>query len=134
MPERGNGTENKSSSKQEKLHVKLDVREDIPADQFYQIKRKIATILYVRPATLQIYSIDKGCVQLTFLIPKFVAQEIFPLSQEQTSALSENVLLIRLECGNYIFEVGACIILHNFVWILCLASWRVTTNADTKIE
>jgi len=98
MPVRGNGTENKLSPKQEKLHVKLDVREDIPSEQFNQIKGKIAKILHVRPATLQIYSIDKGCVQLTFLIPKFVAQEIFPLSYEQTMALSMDESVIRLEC------------------------------------
>ena len=105
MPVRGNGTENESSPKQEKLYVKLDVREDIPSEQFNQIKGRIAKILHVRPATLQIFSIDEGCVQLTFVIPKFVAQEIFPLSCEQASALSEDVSVIRLECGNYIFEV-----------------------------
>ena len=105
MPVRGNGTENKSSPLQEKLNVKLDVREDIPSEQFNQIKGKIAKILHVRSATLQIYSIYKGCVQLTFLIPKFVTQEIFPLSHEQTSALSKDVSVIRLECGDYTFEV-----------------------------
>ena len=105
MPVRGNGTENKSSPKQEELYVKLDVREDIPADQFNQIKRKIAKILHVRPATLQICRITKGCVQLTFLIPKFVAQEIFPLSCEQTSALSKDVSVIRLECRDYAYKV-----------------------------
>ena len=105
MPVSGSGTENKSSPKQEKLYVKLDVQEDIPSEQFYQIKRRIAKILHVNSATLQIYSMNKGCVQLTFLIPKFVAQEIFPLSYEQTSALCKDVSVIRLECGQYIFEV-----------------------------
>ena len=105
MPVRGNGTENKSSPKQGELNIKLDVREDIPADQFNQIKRTIAKILHVRPATLQICRITKGCVELTFLIPKFVAQEIFPLSHEQTSALRKDVSVIRLECGDYTFEV-----------------------------
>ena len=105
MPVRGNGTENKSSPKQGELYVKLDVREDIPSEQFNQIKGRIAKILHVRLATLQIYSIDKGCVQLTFLIPKFVAQEIFPLSYKQTSALCKDASVIRLECGDYVFEV-----------------------------
>ena len=116
MPVRGNGTENKSSPKQEKLNVKLDVREDILAEQFNQIKGKIAKILHVRPATLQICSIAKGCVQLTFLIPKFVAQEIFPLSCEQTLALSKDVSVIRLECGDYASEVcyyPLCLQHHN---------------------
>ena len=116
MPVRGNGTEKRSSPKQEKLNVKLDIREDIPADQFNQIKGKIAKILHVRPATLQICSIAKGCVQLTFLIPKFVAQEIFPLSCEQTLALSIDVSVIRMECGDYASEVcyhPLCLQYHN---------------------
>ena len=104
MPVRGNGTENKLSPKQEKLHVKLDVQKDIPSEQFNQIKGKIAKILHVRPATLQICSIAEGCVQLTFLIPKFVAHEIFPLSREQTTALSKDASVIGLECMD-VFEV-----------------------------
>ena len=121
MPVRGNGTENKSSPKQEQLNVKLDVREDIPAEQFNRIKGKIAKILHVRPATLQICSIAKGCVQLIFLIPKFVAQELFPLSCEQTSALSKDVSVIRLECGDYTFEVcynPVCSATRGLVFIL----------------
>ena len=105
MPIRGNGTENKLSPKQEEFYVKLNVPEDIPAGQLNQIKRKIAKILHVSPATLQICNIDKGCVQLTFLIPKFVAQEIFPLSNEQMSALSKDVSVTKLECGDNTFEV-----------------------------
>ena len=42
---------------------------------------------------------------VTFLSPKFVAQEIFPLSNEQMSALSKDVSVIRLECGDHTFEV-----------------------------
>ena len=125
MPVRGNGTENKSSPKQEELNVKLDVREDITADQFNQIKGSIAKILRVRPATLQIYRIAEGCVQLTFLIPKFVAQEIFPLSREQTSALFKDVSVTRLECGDYAPEVcyhPVCSTTIGLVFILHLVS------------
>ena len=102
QPESGNGTENK---KQEKLSVKLNVHQDTPLEQIYQLKRKISKILQVNTAALQIYSVDEGCMQLIFLIPKFVAQEIFPLSDKQTSALSKDVAVMRLECGDYEFKV-----------------------------
>ena len=102
LPESGNGTDNK---KQEKLYVKLNIREDAQAEQMFPIKRKVAEILQLNPATLQIYSVDEGCVQLIFLIPKFVAREIFPLSAEQATALSKDVAVMRLECGHYVFEV-----------------------------
>ena len=101
LPEGANGTD----KKQEKLYLKLNVREDTPTGQIYQIKWKIAKILQIKPATLLIYSVDKGCVQLIFLIPKFVAWEIFPLSDEQKSALSKDASVMRLECGHYEFEV-----------------------------
>ena len=121
MPVRGNGTENKSSPKQEEVNVKLDIREDIPADQFCQMKVKIAKILQLKPATLQICSFAKGCVQLIFLIPKFVAQEIFPLSHEQMSALFKDVSVIRLECGDYVSEVchhPLCLQYHSMFSVL----------------
>ena len=102
VPESGNGTGNK---KQVKFYVKLNIPEDTRAEQMFLIKRKVAEILQLNPVTLQIYSVDKGCVQLIFLIPKFVAQEIVPLSDEQKSALSKDVAVMRLECGHYVFEV-----------------------------
>ena len=99
LPENGNGAENK---KQEKLYIKLNIPEDTLVEQMFPIRIKVAEILQLNPATLQICSVDKGCVQLIFLIPKFVARKIFPLSDEQTSALSKDVSVMRLECGDYV--------------------------------
>ena len=105
LPESCSDAGNTLSPKQEKFVVKLNVREDITGKELLRIKRKIAEILRVKLATLNIYSVDRGCVQLTFLIPKFVAQAIFPLSDEQTSALSKDMSMIRLKCGDYVFKV-----------------------------
>ena len=102
QPESGSGAEN---MKQEKLSVKLNIREDTQAKQMFPIKRKVAEILQLNSATLLIDTVDEGCVELIFLIPKFVAQEIFPLSDEQTSALSKDVAVMRLKCGHYEFKV-----------------------------
>ena len=102
LPESGVGT---GSPRQEKFSVKLNVREDITIKELRQIKGRIAKVLRVKSATLVIDHMDGGCVQLTFLIPKFVAQEIFPLSKQQTSALSRDASVIRMECGEYVFEV-----------------------------
>ena len=105
LPVSGNGAGNALSPRQEKFVVKLNVREDSASKELRQIKGRIARILRVKLATLIIHSVDLGCVQLTFLIPKFVAQEIFPLSKQQTSALSKDASVIRLECGEYVFKV-----------------------------
>ena len=95
----------KQKQKQAMFVVKLDVREDITYKEVFQIRLRIAKILCVNLAAFIIKHVDVGCVQLTFLIPKFVAQEIFPLSHEQTSALSKDASVIRLECGDHEFEV-----------------------------
>ena len=96
---------NALSPKEEKFNVKFNVSEDITCEAILQMRGRIAEILHVRPAVLNIVRVDAGCVQITFLIPKFVAKEIFPLSDNQTSALSKDVAVIRLECGEYVFEV-----------------------------
>ena len=110
--ENGGGTDDMQKQKQAKFVVKLDVREDITCKEVFQIRLRIAKILCVNLAAFIISHVDVGCVQLTFLIPKFVAQEIFPLSDKQTSTLSKDASVIRLECGDYVFEV-----MDNYVCI-----------------
>ena len=109
-PESNNG--NTLSPKQERLRVKLNYRKDITYEHLLQIRGRIAKILNIRLAALILSRVDEGCVQLTFLMPKFVAQEIFPLSCEQTSALSKESV-IRLVCAQYIFEVCYNSVYHN---------------------
>ena len=103
-PESGN--DSTLSPKQEKLTVKLDVREDSTYKDLLLVRGRIAKILQVNPAVLVLGHVDKGCVQLTFLIPTFLAQELFPLSYEKTSGLSKDASVIRLKCGHYVYEVG----------------------------
>ena len=105
LPESSSNTDNAISPRQKKFNVKLNVRKDITGKELFQIKNRIAQILHVKLATLMIVGVDTGCVLLTFLIPKFVSQEIFPLSYEQTSALSKDASVIWLECGDYVYKV-----------------------------
>ena len=105
LPQSGNGNGSVLSPRQAEFNVKLDVREDIKCEEALRIRRRIAGILLVNPAAFIIVRVDTGCVELTFLIPKFVAEKIFPLSHEQTSALHKDASVIRLECGGYVFEV-----------------------------
>ena len=104
VPMPGSGTST-GDSKQKKFSVKLNVREGTTCKELRQIKGRIATILQVEMAALIIVGVDPGCVELTFLIPKFMAREIFPLSHEQASVLSREASVIRLECGDYVLEV-----------------------------
>jgi len=130
LPESGNGTDHK---KQEKLYVKLNVREDTPLEQINLLKTKISKILQVNSASLLIDHVDKGCVQLIFLIPKFVAREIFPLSDEQTSALSKDVAVMRLKCGHYEFKVYSYNVVHCYRFSIKLVPHNsYTSRCQTK--
>ena len=102
MPGSDTGT---GDSKQKKFVVKLNIREGTTLKQAFRIRGRIAKILHVNLAALTIVDVRPGCVQLTFLIPKFIAQKVFPLSDEQTFALSKDLSVMRIECGDYVFKV-----------------------------
>ena len=53
------------------------------------IKEKAARILGLKYSTLQLYTIEDGCIELHFLISAAVADHIFPVSPSQHSAFSE---------------------------------------------
>ena len=114
------GSGNTSSSRQESFSVKLNARENITYKELLQIRERIAEILRVKLAALIIDHMDAGYVQLTFLIPKFIAQERFPLSPEQVSALSRDASVIRLECGDYVPEVLEQSCCFTFIFFLSL--------------
>ena len=89
--------------------VKMD-REwsKLTAEQLDEVKLNIADTLKLWKHTLYLRSVEKGCVKLVFHVPDSVAEEVFPLSQEQEVALKE-VGVLWLNCGDYQFlseEVG----------------------------
>ena len=71
-----------------KLDKKVPTLEDIRETQ-----RLIAQILDIEPSTLYLCCVDEGCVQLLYLIPSFVAKEVFPLSNDQKIALHDAHIL-----------------------------------------
>jgi len=77
--------------KQTKLCFKLQLTRECLNHK--RIKRRLAKILNVMPSTLHICCIEKGCIQLTILMPKFVSLEMFPLSEDQKVELSKASVL-----------------------------------------
>ena len=106
LPLLDNGSDiGKTFQNQAKFAIKLDKAEGIQGKELLRVRTQIAKILHVNVAAFVLCSVDTGCVQLTFLVPKFVSQEIFPLSCEQRSALYKDASVIRLECGDYVYKV-----------------------------
>ena len=85
--------------------VKLDVKyENFTVADIEVFCHKLSEIVHVSSqGVLCLCRIDKGCFELTFQVPSFVQQKIFPLSREQEMAL-EKKGVIKLKCGKYHFS------------------------------
>ena len=69
----------------EEIAVKLDLK-DRRLQRIRNIKSSIAKILGVKEATLCLVSIQEGCTEVVFMVPKFVVKQQFPLINEQIQA------------------------------------------------
>ena len=70
--------------------------------------RKLAEILKLSSgAGLKLCRIELGSLKLTFQIPIFVQEDIFPLSADQSRALA-GLGVVYLSCGDYQFTKEVC--------------------------
>ena len=86
------------------VFVKVDSHYEMYTVTEVEILRcQLSQILHVSSqGVLNLCRVEKGCFQLTFQVPSFVQQAIFPLSSQQESAL-EGKGVFRLMCGKYQF-------------------------------
>lgn len=85
--------------------IRLKVDEEWRSARVSQIpfiKDTVAQILKVKRHTIYLCSVDNGCVEITLLVPKLVAETVFPLSHSKEVALGEKGVL-QLQCGSYQF-------------------------------
>ena len=60
-------------------------------------KHKIATILKLKSSTLHLHRIDEGSLILTFSVPEFVAQFLFPLNDLVKGRLNRFISFLRYQ-------------------------------------
>ena len=86
------------------IFVKVDLQyENYTISEIEVFRHKLSEILRVSSeGILRLCRVEKGCFQLTFQVPSFVQQEIFPLSTEQEVALVKEGV-IKFTCGKYQF-------------------------------
>ena len=86
------------------IFVKLDSQyENFTVAEIEVFCHKLSEIVHISSqGILCLCRVDKGCIELTFQVPSFVQQKIFPLSREQEIALEEEGV-IKLKCGKYHF-------------------------------
>ena len=89
--------------------VKLDSQyDDYTVAELERFCHKLSEILNISLGILCLCRVDKGCLQLTFQVPSFVQQMMFPLSRDQERALSV-MRVTRLTCGDYYFPVNVLV-------------------------
>ena len=93
-----------SNADHAELIMKLDsVYEKFTVKELKKFEYRLSRTFCVSPqSVLRLCRVEEGCLQLIFQVPSFVQQEIFPLSNEQESALAAEGV-IRLTCGDYQF-------------------------------
>ena len=86
------------------IFVKLDSRYDYyTVAEIKGFCRRLSEMLHVSSrGVLRLCQIQRGCFQLTFQVPSFVPQKIFPLSSQQEKALDTEGVN-KLTCGEYQF-------------------------------
>ena len=85
----------------ERLILKFDIPHTSRVARVIDLKVSIAKILHLKPSALQLLNIDKGCVEVTFLIPSNVADFVFKkLSSKQIEEL-QVLPVIWLKCHHY---------------------------------
>ena len=89
------------------IFVKVDSRyENYTLAEIDDFGQELSDLLSVSTqGVMRLCRVEKGCFQLTFQVPSFVKEEIFPLSREQERALAAEGV-IRLTCGEYQFQVS----------------------------
>ena len=76
-------------------------------DRFLDIVRSVAKVMDLQPSMLLIYDIKESCVEVTFLIPKSVADSIFTHDKIFSEFQREEFRRLQvqlLECNGYCFE------------------------------
>ena len=92
------------------LIVKLDsVYENYTVKELMKFQCRLSRTLHVSSQSVRLLQVEEGCLKLTFQVPSFVQQEIFPLSSEQESALAAEGV-IRMTCGEYQFVAKVCVV------------------------
>lgn len=72
-----------------KLKLKIDIEFTSKVARVVNLKSSLAALLGLRPSALRLFSIEEGCVIVTFLIPDFVADTIFGADKRMSISQKE---------------------------------------------
>ena len=82
--------------------------------------RQIPSALQVPNACFYFSFVGTGCLQLNYCIPNFLYSILFPLNEEQLHNLASIGGIIKLECGEYVYNINK---VCNFSDVHCFHSF-----------
>ena len=93
-----------NGGKNDKIMImKIDRKwEDIQVQELEEVVSNLARILNIRRHALHLRCVENGCVQLIFMVPSYIPDEVFPLNPRQNAELRE-MGVINLHCDD-----GSC--------------------------
>ena len=116
----------KCTDKSKKLILKLDIKKTSKLAKVIEIKKEIARIFKILPSAIHLYTIDDGCVDVTFCLPRLIADLIFPPECEKTLSRKEvekfhSLSVLWLECNThrYYFNEGKDCMSMQKRWYAC---------------
>lgn len=87
------------------LVMKVEGIEKYNLKHLAELIAHMSKVLSVSQHTLQLCSVEKGCVQLNFQTPHFVKESIFPLAAGQKQAFVRRGI-VRVVCEGWTYQVS----------------------------
>ena len=87
-----------------KLKLKMDIELTSKVARVINLKSSLAALLGLRPSALRLFSIEEGCVLVTFLIPATVAGSVFPADKKVDAQQMEgfrSLSVLWATCGDF---------------------------------
>ena len=110
-----------STAGQTKVTFKLDKieRHELTYQELRRLKGKIAGHLGIRPSALYICFIKGGCVLIECLVPTFIIERVFPLSDSQIKALDND---LKMKMMTVYYPSKSQVSMINFICMLMRSS------------
>ena len=109
--------------------VKVE-QEDHVYNDLALFRKAVAKALNQSDLFLYLCTIDTGCVELRFVIPDFLLDEIFPLTSQQINITLPNLGIIAIYCDKYHVRVS---VLLAYIMLTCIYIIAPSSN-DTTIN
>ena len=116
------------------MKVDDDISKSFTIKALDAFRDELATTLNLEAHTLHLCSVEEGCLQLTFQVPIFVKDELFPLSHEQKQTL-ERLHIQKIECdGIQFFALRPFSRIHQTVTSCCLLCMIVKSVSNLSLS